>query len=40
MIINRKTSPLGKTGYFIELMPYDELVDVKEAIELYLEFEG
>ncbi|WP_407282857.1 hypothetical protein V7O61_02435 [Methanolobus sp. WCC1] len=37
---SRDESPLKKTGYIIEMMPYDELIEVKEAIDLYLEFEG
>lgn len=37
---SREDSPLTKTGYIIEMMPYEELVDVKETIELYLDFES
>lgn len=30
-------SPLIKTGYYIELMQYDEIVEVREVIDLYFE---
>lgn len=36
---NREDSPLKETGYFIELIPYDELMEIREAIDSYLEFE-
>lgn len=37
---SRKDSPLIKTGYFIKLMQYNELLELKESIDSYLEFES
>jgi hypothetical protein len=33
-------SPLIKTGYIVEMLHYDELIEIKESIDSFLEFES